>query len=72
MTRADYQREYRRTTSYDPARDRALANARRRALNQLARLHPAEYLVLIDAVCAAMGIEPPGARPMGRPPRSES
>jgi hypothetical protein len=49
-------------------RDRLLGLARRRALNQLADLHPAEYVILIDAECAELGIEPPGTRPDGRPP----
>lgn len=49
-------------------RNKALAKARRRAFNQLAELHPAEYAVLLDAVCAAMGVDPPGSRPVGRPP----
>jgi hypothetical protein len=49
------------------ARDRALAAARREALNKLADLHPAEYIVLVGAECAAMGVEAPWVRPGGRP-----
>lgn len=49
-------------------RSKALARARRRAFIQIAELHPAEYTVLLDAVCAAMGVDPPGSRPVGRPP----
>lgn len=51
------------------ARNRDLKIARTRALNQLADLHPAEYVILLDTVCADMGIDPPGSRPTGRPPR---
>ena len=68
MTAADYQRHYRTDHPEVVTRNHDLATARRRALNQLADLHPAEYVVLLDAVCAAMGIDPPGARPVGRPP----
>lgn len=50
-------------------RDTKLAKARRRALSQLADAHPAEFVVLIDAVCAEMGITAPGIGPAGRPPR---
>ncbi len=67
-TNADYQRRHRNEHPEVIERNKALATARRRALNQLAELHPAEYVVLLDAVCAAMGIDAPGSRPTGRPP----
>lgn len=53
-------------------RDKALAAARRRALLQLADLYPAQYIVLVAAECAALGIDPPGARPNGRPPNGRN
>ena len=62
-------RRYRERHPESRDRDRDLINARRRAWRQLADLHPAEYFVLLTAVCADMGIDPPGSRPMGRPPR---
>ena len=50
------------------ARDAALAVARRRALTELANLHHAEFAILYDSQCLAMGVEPAGDRPNGRPP----
>jgi hypothetical protein len=67
---ADYQRHRRATDPDFVTRNRNLAEARRRALNQLAELHPAQFVVLVDAECARMGIDAPGTRPTGRPPRS--
>jgi hypothetical protein len=69
VTDAEYQRRYRAERPEVVVRNRALALARSRALNQLADQHPAEYVVLLDAVCTAMGIDPPGVKPTGRPPR---
>jgi hypothetical protein len=69
MSDADFQRRYRADHPEVLTRNVALATARRHALNQLAELHPAEYVVLLDAECARMGIEPPGSGPTGRPPR---
>lgn len=68
MSDADFQRRYRAAHPEIKDRNAALATARRRALNQLAALHPAEYVVLVDAECAQLGIEAPGSRPTGRPP----
>lgn len=68
-TDADYQRRHRTEHPDVVTRTKDLANARRRALNTLADLHPAEYVVLLDAECSAIGIDPPGSRPTGRPPR---
>lgn len=50
-------------------RDKDLAKARNRAFNRLAELHPAQYLVLLDTECRLLGIDPPGSRPAGRPPK---
>lgn len=67
MSAAEEMRRYRETHPESKGRDRALANARRWALNELADLHPGEYAVLLAAQCAAMGVDPPGSRPTGRP-----
>jgi hypothetical protein len=53
------------------ARCKALVAARRRALLKLAAMHPAALAVLVDAECVAMGIEPPGSRPVGRPRKAD-
>jgi hypothetical protein len=68
MSDADFQRRYRADHPEVSTRNSKLAKARRRALNQLAALHPSEYVVLVDAECARVGIDPPGSRPTGRPP----
>jgi hypothetical protein len=57
------------TGSTAAARTQALSTARRRALNALAELHPAEYLVLLHTECRELGVDPPGSRSTGRPPR---
>lgn len=67
MSSAEYQRQHRADHPEVVRRTKELAKARRHALNQLAELHPAEYVVLLDAVCASMGIDPPGSGPIGRP-----
>lgn len=48
-------------------RARELNTARRRALAALAEIHHGEYLILLQVECRAMGIDPPGTRPVGRP-----
>lgn len=69
---AEYARQYRDQRPEYLERMKALATARRRALNKLADLHPAQFVVLIDAECARLGIDPPGSRPDGRPPRAHT
>lgn len=69
MSRAEEMRRYRATHPETKNRDRELAQARKSAVNQLIDAHPGEYTVLLDAVCDAMGIDPPGSRPNGRPRR---
>lgn len=61
---AEEMRRYRVAHPESLDRDKELARARKRALNQLANAHPAEYVILLDTVCADMGIDPPG-RPTG-------
>lgn len=63
---AEQMRRYREAHPERKDRDRALSNARRQALNQLADLHPAEFVVLLDVACAALGVEPPAIGPAGR------
>ncbi len=67
MSAAESMRRYREAHPEMRERDQKLANARKEALRQLADAHPAQYLVLLHAVCADMGIDPPGSRPTGRP-----
>lgn len=55
---AEEMRRYR--MAHPESLDKELARARKRALNQLADAHPAEYVILLDTVCADMGIDPPG------------
>lgn len=67
--KADWQRQHRIDHPETVDRNNALQNARRRALNKLAELHPAQYVILLEAECARAGIDAPGSRPTGRPPR---
>lgn len=53
-------------------RQRELNTARRRALAALAEVHHGEYQVLLNVECRAMGIDPPGSRPVGRPSHDSS
>lgn len=65
--KADEMRRYRETHPEYKARDRDLLTARKRAWRQLEAAHPAEFTILLDTICAEMGIDPPGSRPTGRP-----
>lgn len=70
MTAAAWARQYRADHPEVVERRKALQAARRRALDRIARRYPSEFVALVADECKRLNIDPPGAIPVGRKPRT--